>query len=103
MLRSALRPLTEIRRVLDQYLRPVMRRWGWWQLLVISLIAGVAEEALFRAAIQGGLSGFLPPWAALVLASILFGLCHAVTRAYAAIAAHLREYVPAPAGGGDGD
>jgi len=37
---------------------------------------------LFRAAIQGGLSQYLNPWVALVLASLLFGLAHYLSLTY---------------------
>jgi membrane protease YdiL (CAAX protease family) len=55
-------------------------------MLAISLLAGVAEEALFRGALQGGLTARLGSEAALGVAAVLFGLCHALNRAYALLA-----------------
>jgi len=42
-----------------------------WSIVVISLLAGVGEELLFRAALQ--------PWIGILWASILFGLAHGGT------------------------
>ncbi len=42
----------------------------------VTLATGVGEEILFRGLIQQGLAGVVGPWAALVLASGIFGLAH---------------------------
>ncbi|MBL8888584.1 MAG: CPBP family intramembrane metalloprotease [Planctomycetaceae bacterium] len=98
--------LTEIQQILDQVLIPSLRKCRYWQLLVLAMLAGIGEELLFRWAMQGwfelGLRGLfdspmslgLAPspterWAfagAILLTSIVFGLCHAITRAYCALA-----------------
>ena len=54
-------------------------------LVAISLVAGIAEEILFRGLIQTQL-GILP-------ASILFGLAHLITPAYAVIATIMGFYI----------
>lgn len=54
-------------------------------LVAISLIAGIAEEMLFRGVIQTQL-GILP-------ASILFGLAHLITPTYAVIATIMGIYI----------
>ena len=54
-------------------------------LVAISLIAGIAEEVLFRGVIQTQL-GILP-------ASILFGLAHLITPTYAVIATIMGIYI----------
>ena len=60
------------------------------QIAVISAAAGIGEELLFRWALQGGLAAILGGAAGTALAwlavSLLFGLAHAVTWMYAAIA-----------------
>ncbi len=93
----------EIEALLDQALVPSLRRCRIWQLLVLAFLAGVGEELLFRWAVQGWLE-FFGKWAiadifrlqnaspdfsnwlaygfAASVTAILFGLCHAVTRAY---------------------
>jgi membrane protease YdiL (CAAX protease family) len=82
-LRSAWKPLVQMRTFLDTTGRQLLGRWSLGQLTAIACLAGVCEEALFRGAIQGGLSGTTGSAAALLLASALFGLCHAVNPAYA--------------------
>lgn len=76
----------DVREVVEKHLRPVLDRWSAGQMLAIALLAGVAEEALFRGALQGGLTARLGTEAALGVASVLFGLCHALNRAYALLA-----------------
>ncbi len=76
-----------MRRALEQRLLPILREWSPAQQLLLSGLAGVAEEALFRGALQAGLAPVLGDLASLLLAAALFGLCHAVTGFYALLAA----------------
>ncbi len=82
--------LVEIRRVVRKVLAPLFRGFSLWQLFVVALLAGVGEEILFRGFVQGGLAILLAflsaPSAqliALLVASILFGVMHPITRTYA--------------------
>ncbi|WP_396332665.1 lysostaphin resistance A-like protein [Burkholderia anthina] len=55
---------------------------GWMWLVNNVLLVTLAEEALFRGYIQGGLTRILGrfawgPWAALAIAAVLFGAAHA--------------------------
>lgn len=98
---------SEIHEILDRVLIPSLQRCRYWQLLLLALLAGVGEELLFRWAIQGWLERGLrnafdsqilslswsPYFAercafvgAVVITSVAFGLCHAVTRAYCVMA-----------------
>jgi len=95
MLRSRLRPLAEIRDFLEAVVRPIFGQWRVPQLAVISVLAGVCEESLFRAVIQGGLTRAVGLEAALVLASVLFGACHFVNWAYAITATLIGLYLGA--------
>ena len=92
MLRSRLRPLAEICDFLEAVVRPIFGQWPVPQLAVISVLAGVCEESLFRAVIQGGLTSVVGLEAALVLASVLFGACHFVNWAYAITATLIGLY-----------
>ena len=56
--------------------------WSVLQLFVISLVAGISEEAFFRGAIQGSLADRVGMSLALVLASMLFGAAHLITWTY---------------------
>ncbi|MDH5675512.1 MAG: CPBP family intramembrane metalloprotease [Myxococcales bacterium] len=55
-------------------------------LATVALLAGLAEEALFRGLLQSWLHAQLGASAALVGASLVFGLLHAVTLGYALFA-----------------
>jgi hypothetical protein len=95
MLRSAWPPLAEVRLFLENNLRPIFARWSWWELGLICLLAGLGEELVFRGALHGGLARWVGEPAAWLAASVLFGLCHAVTRSYALIAALIGAYFSA--------
>lgn len=58
-------------------------------LLGLCVIAGVGEELLFRGAVQGWLAGSLGEIAAIVVASLLFGLVHYVSFTYFLVATGL--------------
>ena len=92
MLRSSLGPLTAIRQLFNK-LRPLFASWSLAQLGVISVLAGICEEVLFRSVIQGALNGFAGPAVALLAASVLFGCAHLVTVAYGVIAAAIGVYL----------
>lgn len=74
-------------------LRPLVGKWSILQLLVISLIAGISEEALFRGAIQGSLADRVGVIPSLLLASVAFGACHLLSWTYGIIAAFLGAYL----------
>jgi membrane protease YdiL (CAAX protease family) len=65
------------------------------ELALLAALAGVSEEVLFRGVIQVGLTSVLPEPAALLTASVLFGLVHFATRAYAVLAAVMGLYLGA--------
>lgn len=83
----------ELERLMRQIVVPLFRRAPAGTLFLVSLLAGVGEELLFRGVIQGGLSGWLGPWPALILASVFFGLMHALTRAYFIVATLMGLYL----------
>ncbi len=68
-------------------------KWSILQLLVISLIAGISEEAFFRGAIQGSPTDRVNVILAVVFASALFGACHLLTWTYAIMAAFIGAYL----------
>lgn len=79
--------------LLENLLRRVFANWPIIQLLTLSLCTGIAEEALFRGAIQGSLAERIGPGLALVLGSLAFGAVHIVTWTYAIIAAFIGAYL----------
>lgn len=74
-----------------RYVAPLFRNVNPGLLFVISLSAGFGEELLFRGYCQAVVARWIgPPWggiAALVVASVLFGVCHWISKAYALLAA----------------
>ena len=79
--------LQRIRRMLLDMMGPLLVACSTGELLVLALLAGLGEEALFR--------GLAQPWAeqhwgvtgGLLVSNVLFGLAHAVTPLYAVMAA----------------
>jgi len=56
------------------------------QLATVAVAAGVGEELLFRGLVQAGLACLFPIIVAVVVASILFGVCHWLNTTYAILA-----------------
>jgi uncharacterized protein len=94
-LHSRLRPLAEIRDFLETIIRPIFGQWRLVQLAVLSILAGVCEESLFRGFIQGRLTDTMGAATALILASVLFGVSHFVNWAYAITATLIGMYLGA--------
>jgi membrane protease YdiL (CAAX protease family) len=79
--------------LMDSLLPLIFGEWSVLQLTLISLCAGVAEETLFRDAIQGGLAERIGPTFAIISASALFGASHLITWTYGIIAALIGVYL----------
>jgi len=84
-------------RVVDELLVPAMRSCSVAELGIIALLAGLGEELLFRGAIQASAAQWvaepLGPWLGLAVASIVFGLAHLITPAYAVFATLMGAYL----------
>jgi membrane protease YdiL (CAAX protease family) len=63
------------------------------ELALLAALAGVSEEVLFRGVAQVALARVLPEAAALLTASVLFGLVHFATRTYAILAGVMGLYL----------
>lgn len=74
--------LAELRQFVNQRLVPLFQGIGVAGLGLVALFAGLFEELLFRGVIQAGIANWIGLWPGLLLASLLFGLAHAMTRAY---------------------
>ncbi|HEX5963550.1 MAG TPA: CPBP family intramembrane glutamic endopeptidase [Gemmatimonadales bacterium] len=73
--------------LVEEQLGPVLLPRSPAELAFLAILAGLAEEILFRGVLQAGLALLLPAGVALVIASLLFGLAHFVTPTYAVLAA----------------
>jgi hypothetical protein len=104
------RPLgffAQIRRVVEQMLVPLFRQCTVAEMAIISLLAGLGEETLFRGVVQayvaqwvspfGGqavfLGGTAADWSAAAVAAVLFGLVHCVNFPYALLAGLIGLYL----------
>ena len=76
-----------IREFVDNQLRPLFCNLSILQITIISLLAGCCEEILFRWCLQGGITsaigGMTGMIAGVVVASVIFGVCHWVNFSYA--------------------
>jgi membrane protease YdiL (CAAX protease family) len=95
-LRWPVGPLKPIQRFCDDVVRPLLSPCSLLDLAGIATLAGLGEEMLFRGVLQTGLAERIgDPWLGLALASVLFGLCHAITAAYLVLATLLGAYLGA--------
>lgn len=92
-LRWPLGPFRRLKAVVDELIVPLFRSGGLAEFAVISLLAGVGEELLFRGVVQRGLAPALGPWPACLLAAVLFGLCHALNTGYLILAMAIGLYL----------
>jgi membrane protease YdiL (CAAX protease family) len=92
-----LRPFVRLQRYMRRLVAPLFSEATIVELALISLIAGIGEELLFRGLIQDGLavwiSGPTGVCIGLAVGSALFGLAHALTRTYAVLAAVVGLYL----------
>jgi len=82
-----------LRRIVEDHLLPLFRDAGPLAVFAVALFAGIGEELLFRGVVQAGVEGLIGPVAALVVASLLFGLAHAVSPAYFVITCVMGLYL----------
>ncbi len=83
--RLPLRLLRQLRRDIDRVIA-LFRGTPLIDLVVISVLAGVCEEAFFRGFLQTWLQGSLGVHGAVLLAGLVFGLMHAISPSYAVFA-----------------
>jgi membrane protease YdiL (CAAX protease family) len=79
-------PMAPIKDFTNRIICPLLAPCTVVDLLGISVLAGLGEELLFRGVLQEMFGRHLPVELALLAASILFGLVHAVTPTYAVLA-----------------
>lgn len=91
--RSTAPAVLEFRRVVEELVEPLFADAPVTHVVALALTAGVAEEALFRGLVQGGLTGVTGWLPALLIASLLFGVAHWLTGLYALLAGVVGLYL----------
>ena len=91
-LRSSWSPLVRLRRSMEEFVG-LLSRCTLLDLALISALAGIGEEALFRGVMQTGLAPSVGLPAAVALTSIAFGMAHYLTLTYAAYATLVSVYL----------
>ncbi len=91
--RSTAPAVLEFRRVVEELVEPLFADAPVMHVVALALMAGVAEEALFRGVVQGGLTGVTGWLPALLIASVLFGVVHWLTGLYALLAGVVGLYL----------
>jgi membrane protease YdiL (CAAX protease family) len=82
-----------IRKLLMETLASRLHTLPWSDLLILSAIAGLSEEVLFRGVVQPWMEQVWGLNTGLLVSSILFGLVHAITPFYAILAALVSIYL----------
>ena len=93
VLRSQWPPLVRFRSHIDEVVAPLFANSPLIDLAVISALAGLGEELLFRGVLQTVLAGTVGLWLAVALTSIVFGLAHFISFTYAAYATVVGVYL----------
>ncbi len=85
-LHTQARTVKELVQLVQDQLGPLLAPRSSGELAGISILAGLAEEFLFRGVMQVGLGRVLPDGLALMITSAAFGLVHFLTPTYALLA-----------------
>ena len=85
-IRSRWKSLTRLFREIEKQILPLFDSLSILEFAAISILAGIAEESLFRGVLQTALADWLGGLIGLIVASLLFGLAHFITPTYALFA-----------------
>jgi uncharacterized protein len=86
-------PLRRLHDVTVELVHSLFGRCNLAELALISILAGFAEEWMFRGVLQKTAEYWLQPLVGLVIVSIVFGLLHYVTLTYAVLATCIGLYL----------
>jgi predicted enzyme related to lactoylglutathione lyase/membrane protease YdiL (CAAX protease family) len=92
-LRTEWGPVRRLVTLVEEQLTPYLAGASAGGIVLLSLMAGIGEETLFRGVLQTGLAGWLPVWAAVGIAALLFGVAHWLTMSYAVLAGLIGGYL----------
>lgn len=85
VMQSTWSAVIRLREVVDEFVRTTLSNASIWMLAALSLAAGLGEEWLFRGLLQAGLAdwwGEASAPQAILVAAVIFGLCHWLTHLY---------------------
>ncbi|MEE4304558.1 MAG: CPBP family intramembrane glutamic endopeptidase [Wenzhouxiangella sp.] len=85
--------LDELTGLVRGFLELLFRNAPPGAVLLVSVLAGVGEELLFRGVVQDGLAASSSPTVGILVASLLFGAAHAVSLPYLAVATVMGLYL----------
>ncbi len=91
--RSRWPPLARLRQTVDDVVTHLFAGCTLFDLALISALAGIGEEALFRGVMQPALTPAVGLWPAVALTGIVFGLAHYLSFTYAAYATVVGVYL----------
>jgi uncharacterized protein len=92
-LRTGWGPVRRLVDLVEEHLTPYLAGASAGGIVLVSLMAGIGEEVLFRGVIQAGLADRLPAWLAVGIAAVLFGVAHWLTVSYAVFATLIGVYL----------
>jgi len=93
LVRTRWGPFDDLLTLVDESIVPLFAQCSIADLAYLSIAAGFGEELLFRGVVQEVAAARYGPTVGLFVASLVFGLVHAVTRTYAALAALIGIYL----------
>lgn len=95
LVRSPAPILQHLRHKMELVLRELFPHGNLMQLAIVSALAGVAEELLFRGVLQTFLASWTTPLVGLLAASLVFGAFHALSRLYFVLTTAVGVYLGA--------
>ncbi|MBL4888919.1 MAG: CPBP family intramembrane metalloprotease [Candidatus Lindowbacteria bacterium] len=78
---------------MDELLKPIIKPCSFGDLAVISILAGLGEEMLFRGVLQYTLYEQIGPYASIIAVGLLFGATHYISMFYAILATSMGIYL----------
>ncbi len=85
-------PLRGLYEIIRRDVSPLFAGFSIAEFALVSLMAGLGEEMFFRGLIQQAIVEHASPWLGVAIASLVFGLLHALSLTYAALAAAIGAY-----------
>jgi membrane protease YdiL (CAAX protease family) len=92
-LRTEWAPVRRLVTLAEDHLGPYLAGASTGGIVLLSFMAGLAEEGLFRGVIQTALDVRLPGWMAVGIGALLFGAAHWLTLSYAVLAGVIGVYL----------